>query len=165
MALIRMVRLLLVVVFIVIKLLLQCISLLGNATISEVGVDEQEWKYSCLRESTQQQHSSVSSPSFLHESNYAGKHHCWDTGNDLACEITTQAKARSLIPCLPGSSENYGHGFLGSCREPPPLKGKRATTLVTMYSLPSTLNCDIGSYLVVIQPNVVNKCVPRLHSH
>ncbi len=166
MVLIRM-ELLLVVVFIVIKLLL-CISLFGNAAISGVGADEQEWKYSCLRESTQQQHSSASSPSLLHESNYAGKHHCWDTGNDLACEIAMQSKASSLLPSLPGSSEKYGRGFLDSCREPP-LKGERATTLVTMHSLPSRLNCDIGSYLVV-QSNVVNESVystfvPPLHSH
>ncbi len=152
MVLIRMKLLVVIVVVTTVKL--QCISHFGNAAaISEVGTDIQERQYTCLRESKQQQqqqqqNSSVTSPPLLDENSYTGKQHCWNTGNDLACEIATQSKARSLLPSLPGSSEKHSGGFLHSCNEPP-FKGKRATTLVTIHSLsvPSRLNFDILSYL------------------
>ncbi len=159
---IRMKLLVLIVVVITVKL--QCISHLGNAApISEAGTDIQERQYTCLRESKQhqqQQNSSVTSPSLLDENSYTGKQHCWNTGNDLACEIATQSKARSLLPPLPRSSEKHSGGFLHSCNEPL-FKGERATTLVTMHSLstPSRLNFDILSYLA--QPNIY----ALLHSH
>ncbi len=120
----------------------------------EVGTttDVQEGQYTCLTESKLVQNSSFSPPQLLDVNSYIEKHHCWSTGNDLACEIATQSKARSMLPFLPGSNEKHGGGFLHSCNERW-VTGERATILVTMHSLSIPSRLDFYKPCFVARPS------------